>query len=235
MITPLTSEGGWLPRLADLPQWQPPLVPTLVVSPHPDDETLGAGGLIGWLRAHGVEVSVAAVTDGESAYGITPGLGERREREQTAALAELGVEADRIHRLRLPDSALAPCEGRLVKRLLELVSPETHIVAPWAGDFHPDHEVCGRAASRVVKLKQLPLTSYLFWTWHRGTPALLDDLCPVLFPLSECERGAKRRALECHRSQLEHASGAPILPENLRAPAYRPFEVYLPWGDSLPA
>jgi hypothetical protein len=42
-----------------------PAVPTLVIAPHPDDETLLAGGLIATQRARDVDVHILAVTDGE--------------------------------------------------------------------------------------------------------------------------------------------------------------------------
>ena len=228
MVTPLVREDEWRSRLVGLPQWQPPLSPAVIVVPHPDDETLGTGGLIARLRSHGTEVTIVAVTDGENAYPDTAGLGEVREREQTAALARLGVGPDHIRRLRFPDSCVAANEQRLLDVLVTLISADSHVLAPSRGDFHPDHEACGRAAEAVAKIRQAQLTSYFFWAWHRGTPALLDEVGLVSFPLNESERAAKHDALLCHQSQLQHVSGSPILPEDLLAPALRPFEVYTP-------
>jgi LmbE family N-acetylglucosaminyl deacetylase len=199
----------------------------LVVAPHPDDETLGAGGLIAAQRSRGIEVTVVAVTDGEMAYGETPGLGQLRQKEQENALAILGVQADDIVRLRLPDSSVQSSEDCLANVLADLVSPDTDIVAPWRGDFHPDHETCGRVAERVSKIIGATLTSYFFWTWHRGAPQLLSDLDLVVMPLSENQLRAKRRALLEHRSQLSWPGADPILPESLLEPARRSFEVFL--------
>jgi LmbE family N-acetylglucosaminyl deacetylase len=224
----MIHESEWLSCLSGLSTWQPPSIPTLVIAPHPDDETLGAGGLIATLRARGVDVHVVAVTDGENAYEDGVDLAPVRQREQAEALALLGVEPDQITRLHLTDSGLAGSEDLLLALLLPLTSGEMHIIAPWTGDFHPDHEVCGRAAERVARQKQARLTSYFFWTWHRGKIDTLHGLPLVCFPIGEEQQRAKRSALLCHRSQLEHASGQPILPEYLLAPAYRPFEVYLP-------
>jgi len=228
MSAPVTSESEWQVRLAGLPAWQLPLVPTLVIAPHPDDETLGVGGMIAALRSRGVPVTVVAVTDGENAYGEMPQLGRVREQEQIEALDRLGVEPEDIKRLRLTDSDVSASEQQLIDSLLLLVSGETHLVAPWKGDFHPDHEVCGRAAEAVAKLKKVPLTSYFFWTWHRAKAELLDGLGVVSLPLGEREQRAKEEALLCHRSQLEHESGHPILPRELLEPARRGFEVLLP-------
>ena len=227
MIVPQVDEAVWVEFLAGARTWQPCERPMLVVAPHPDDETLGAGGLIAAQISRGIHVTVLAVTDGEKAYGDAPGLGQLRQNEQENALAILGVQTDNVIRLRLPDSSLQNAEVCIVNALADLVSPNTHVVAPWRGDFHPDHEACGRAAEHVAKIIGAKLTSYFFWTWHRGTPHLLSDFDLVVLPLSESQRRAKCRALLEHRSQLNWPGADPILPESLLEPARRSFEVFL--------
>ena len=226
MIAPLVLEDEWLAALEELPVWAPPALHLVVLAPHPDDETLGAGGFIAAQCLHGRDVLVVAATDGESAYGYDPDLGTVRESEQRDALARLGVPPENIVRLRLPDSDIASHEAHLVDHLLTYVTKDTHLVAPWRGDFHPDHEACGRAAEWVANRTGARLTSYFFWTWHRGTTATLDALSLRSFPLNPHHLRSKSEALRCHRSQLTHESGEPILPDNLLAPARRPFEVF---------
>jgi LmbE family N-acetylglucosaminyl deacetylase len=199
----------------------------LVIAPHPDDETLGAGGLIARQRMRGTDVIVAAVTDGENCYPDSVGMGEIRCLEQEGALQRLGVERDNIVRLRLPDSAVSSDEEELVERLMPLISSETHVVAPWPGDFHPDHEACGRAATEVARRAGARLTFYFFWTWHRGTIHLIRNLSLRSLSLDVQALRAKTEALLHHRSQLVRESGDPILPELLLAPARRPYEVFL--------
>jgi LmbE family N-acetylglucosaminyl deacetylase len=226
MIAPLVLEDEWLAALEGLPVWAPPASPLVVLAPHPDDETLGAGGFITAQCLHGRDVLVVAATDGESAYGYDPNLGTVRESEQRDALARLGVPAENIVRLRLPDSDIASHEAQLVDHLLTYVTKDTHLVAPWRWDFHPDHEACGRAAEWVANRTGARLTSYFFWTWHRGTTATVEALTLRSFPLNPHHLRSKSEALRCHRSQLTHESGEPILPDNLLAPARRPFEVF---------
>jgi LmbE family N-acetylglucosaminyl deacetylase len=226
-IVPLTPEGEWLTRLRNLPPWTLPLVPTVIVAPHPDDETLGAGGMIAKLRVQNVAVTIVAVSDGEKAYAGAEGLAKVRESEQNEALMRLGVDQLSVHRLRLPDRELAAWEGSLEKSLSAVASTGTHIVAPWPRDFHPDHEACGRAAERVARKCGLELTFYMFWTWHRGVPGMLDGLPLVSLHLTEEERRTKLYALEAHVSQFEHPDGTPILSPELLRPAEREFEVYL--------
>jgi len=228
MIIPVVHEAEWMLLLSDLPRWQPPEKPTVVISPHPDDETLGSGGLIARLRSRGTDVTVVAVTDGENAYGDDVGLGEIRVREQTNALGKLGVDPQNVIRFRFPDSGLRDCEGRLVEVLQSVVSENTHIIAPWRFDFHPDHEVCGRAAEAVARNKEVQITSYFFWTWHWGDRKTLDGLQLVSLLLAPDEIRAKQDALHCHQSQLERPGGSPILPDDLLGPARRTFEVFLP-------
>ncbi|SEB71743.1 PIG-L deacetylase family protein [Terriglobus roseus] len=231
MIISIIDDQQWLTTLTQVPAWTPLPLPALVVAPHPDDETLGAGALIATLRAQGIPVTVVAVTDGENAYDTSPEEREHlrrvREREQAEALQELGVRADSVHRLRLTDSGLMERQEELTRLLLGLARDGMQIIAPWSGDFHPDHMACAHAAESVANAKGLPLVSYFFWTWHRGTIDLLAGLPMGRFVPDAAALRAKSDALACHRSQLDHSSGEPILPDRLLGPARWPFEVFL--------
>ena len=229
MIQPLIDEKYWLARLGHLPEWKPPEAPLIVIAPHPDDETLSLGGLIASHRSRNLDVTVIAVTDGENAYPddrVDGNLGSLRQAEQATALNRLGVPGNEIIRLKLPDSSVASHERRLTAQLVDLLTPEAIICAPWKGDFHPDHEACGRAAESVARASGAMLVSYFFWTWHRGELAALNSLRLMQFPLNDSCYSAKSEALLCHQSQLQRENGEPILPENLLVPAKRCFEVF---------
>jgi LmbE family N-acetylglucosaminyl deacetylase len=226
-IVPLTVEAAWLPMLREIPVWEPPLVPTIVLAPHPDDETLGAGGLIARLRNRDIPVSVVAITDGENAYSDSDGLGEIRVPEQVEALRRLGVSKSMIYRLGLPDRDVSLYEDELLALLRPIVSEAAHIVAPWPLDFHPDHEATGRAAQCIASECGLEISFYLFWTWHRGSPDLLSNQALLGLPLSDLEMEMKMHALAAHQSQFAHPNGQPILSSELLEPARRTFEVYI--------
>ncbi len=196
------------------------------ISPHPDDETLAAGGLIASQCESNRDVTVIAVTDGENAYADQSGLGPIRVREQDTAVNLLGGGKVQMIRLGLVDSGVSSQFDRIVDRLAALVDRGTHLVAPFAGDYHPDHEACGRAAERVAQASGCRLTQYFFWTWHRGTPADLHGLSLESFELTSSLMQKKLEALRCHRSQLENPGGEPILSHRLLAPARRNFEVF---------
>jgi LmbE family N-acetylglucosaminyl deacetylase len=128
--------------------------------------------------------------------------------------------------LGLVDSGVQGKEAPLIESLLSLVDGHTHLVAPWRGDFHPDHEACGRVAEVVAERTGAQLTSYFFWTWHRAHIQVIDQLNLSQFLLDESVLRVKTEALAFHRSQLVRTSGDPILPEHLLGPARRPFEVF---------
>ena len=92
--------------------------PTMVLAPHPDDETIGCGGTIARLTATGTQVTVVLVTDGEATIGsphhrATTAL--LRRAEASAACAALGAE---------PPIALGLAHGHVA-------STPCHWPAPW--------------------------------------------------------------------------------------------------------
>jgi LmbE family N-acetylglucosaminyl deacetylase len=204
----------------------------VVVAAHPDDEVLGAGGLISVLAASGARLRLVAVTDGERSHrGSTPPavLARRRTAETAAALSALGARAAEVIRLRLPDSALAAREDELTAALAPLVAGYDLCLAPWDRDMHPDHEAAGRAARRAG-----PGTLYHYpvWMWHWASPA--DPRVPwdlaLRVPLPPRAASRKRAAITCFRSQTEdrgHGLG-PVLSPGMIAHFTRTMEVLLP-------
>jgi LmbE family N-acetylglucosaminyl deacetylase len=231
VLAPITGEQAWIESLLGVEKWSAEPKPTVVVAPHPDDETLGAGGLIAMQQARRVPVKLLAVTNGEAAYPDFPDLGRTRQIEQTEAAEALGVRADTIVRFGLRDSAVAESEPELTDRIAAAIDSDTLLVAPWHRDPHPDHEACGRAAAAAANRTGATLISYFFWTWHRLEAECLEGLPLGLFMLSTEARARRARALTCHRSQLSRDAGTPILPEILLAPARRPFETFVIHGD----
>jgi LmbE family N-acetylglucosaminyl deacetylase len=227
MVNPLCDERKWLDVWAELSAWEPPPIPMLVVSPHPDDETLAVGGLIAAAHSRGIDVTLLAVTDGESAYGLDHSLGVVRQTEQERAAAHLGIPREKIVRLCLPDSGVMAREAELIRRMEALVSRNTFLVAPWSEDFHPDHKACGRAAERVAAAAGIDLASYFFWTWHTQRVDEVETIPLRKLELNSEWLAAKTMALAEHRSQLTRNGGTPILTEDLLWPARQACEVFL--------
>jgi LmbE family N-acetylglucosaminyl deacetylase len=190
--------------------WRPATNPVLVVAPHPDDETLGVGGLVHQLVADGVAVTVMAVTDGDAAYCPTGDarLGSLRAQEQRAGLDRLGGGDVELRRLGLPDGGVAAHEDALVDAICAFATagPAVTIVAPHHLDAHPDHEAVGRAAARAASRSGAALVSYLFWAWHRRRPEEIPGEL-VAYALAPETRRRKAAALDCHRTQIEPWEG----------------------------
>jgi LmbE family N-acetylglucosaminyl deacetylase len=233
---PGPTEMAWRAAIdrAALPRWNPGAAGlVLVVSPHPDDETLAVGGLLHDLVAAGWRVRLASVTDGEAAYRAMPGLGAIRRDELSSALDRLGIaHATVTHFLMLPDGYVAQCQAALEARLAPLVTGASWILAPWRHDGHPDHEACGRAAAAVVtRGGGGPIRFFPVWVWHWAT----TGSSPARRMLASAERRelsrdalhAKRAALRAFTSQQNGAFGPPILPSHVLDRFARPFEVLL--------
>src|ERR1700722_11526713 len=84
-----TAECRWASLLSHVTEWLPKQGPLLVVAPHPDDEILGAGGLVQSWVASGGAVTVVSVTDGEAADPNHPQLDLVRRGELRDALRKL--------------------------------------------------------------------------------------------------------------------------------------------------
>lgn len=186
----------------------------VVLAAHPDDETLGAGGLIATLASRGAAVDVVVATAGEASHPDSPTntpqeLARVRQGELTAAVAELAPGAA-VHFLNLPDGALAEHRSELDAALAAVVGtdPEhTVLVAPWRTDGHTDHDAAGRAAAGLARTLGLPLLEYPIWLWHWGKPA---DVPADLMLLSLGDAApAKARAMAAHVSQVKPLSSAP--------------------------
>lgn len=170
-----------------LPGWE--AVPSLeldgvrrvvVVAAHPDDESLGAGGLVATLTGAGIAVDLVVATDGEGSHPGSPthtpdALALRRRAESHRAWDLLGGDPGRLHHLGVPDGGVADHEARLTTALVDLVGDgrDAVLVAPWRHDGHPDHEAAGRAAAAASRRTGADLAEYAVWWWHWGDPALL--------------------------------------------------------------
>jgi LmbE family N-acetylglucosaminyl deacetylase len=213
---------------------------TLVLAPHPDDESLGCGGMIAELCRLGRPPRVVVLTDGTGSHPGSAGTSARllrrlREREAIEALRRLGLPAPHTPVfMRLRDTA-APHRGTLfeaaVSRLCALAADCDTICAPWSHDPHCDHEAAHRIASAAAAQIGCRHVSYPVWGWT--LPAERQIPGPVQGWRLDIEGvlQAKQSAIAAHRSQ--HGSvigddpGGFVLPPALLAACARPYEVYL--------
>ena len=212
----------------------------IVVAAHPDDETLGAAGLMTRVARAGGQVSVVLATDGEASHPLspthTPGqLGERRSREVAHAV-EMLAPGSFVTRLGLPDGALkyhtAALRAGIEAAIAGCEGPVT-LAVPWRGDGHGDHRVVGEVAAEIAREMGVDLLEYPIWLWHWSTPD--DPRMPWenlrTLALSPEEHAAKKQAMALHASQTEPLSSASgdeiLLREEFLEHFTRPVEVYV--------
>jgi LmbE family N-acetylglucosaminyl deacetylase len=222
-------------------QWFPGTI--AIVAPHPDDETLGCGGLIA-LMASQREIHVVFATDGSCSpvpdgAPANPALVATREVEAREAMACLGVPPERLHFLRLPDGRLANHETELQQKLegaLTPIAPAT-VLVPFRYDWHPDHLAAQRVTARAHAQGRVSgvLVEYFVYTQRRLLPGgdIRTCLAPGnLWPVEIASVAArKREALECFRSQTTQYfdwQRRPILTGDVLTRACSSPEVFFP-------
>lgn len=219
----------------------PPGSRVVVVAPHPDDEILTCGALLHLVAQQGDAPLVVAVTDGEASHPGSPEwpperLRHERARETGAALACLGIDADRVQRLGIPDGGVTAAQNELVAHLAAILKPGDVAITTWRFDGHPDHEATARACIEAARRSGARLLQAPVWGWHWSTPG--DGALPLAqarkLELPGEALARKRAALGCFHSQIEADAGtgaAPILPAFAMERVLHPFELYFIGAD----
>lgn len=198
----------------------------LIVAPHPDDELIGAAGLIASLMRRGTDVHVAVVTDGAASHPNSRKWPRRRliaarQMETRHALRRLGVVRGAIHFLGLPDggTTVDDCR-RVLSRQIRRLPRLDLIVGPTRDDAHLDHQAVAIALETAAR--HVPLLGYRVWPPQPLRRGRLSAL-----PVSSA---AKRSLIRFHHTQLGHIRDDPegfqIMPRELDAFS-RPLERYV--------
>ncbi len=214
----------------------------LILAPHPDDESLGCGGLIAELCAAGTPPVVAILTDGAGSHPNSrryppDRLAALRAAEAAAALHALGLPPDRLHHLGAPDTAAphaGPALDHLADRLaaLALKAGATTILTTWPHDPHCDHLAAWHVAAAAAQRTGLRLLCYPVWGWTLPPDTDLADAPWTGWRLDITARlAAKQAAIAAHASQMtgliDDDPAGFRLPEALLDIFRRPYEVYL--------
>lgn len=240
-LDPGTAEGEWARAFSrrELPSASLDLDGVVVVAAHPDDESLGAAGLIHLAARRGIPVRLLVVTDGERSHPASPthspgALARRRGREALAAARILCPDAA-VRRLGLPDGGLDDAGEALdaaVRAEIAAVAPGPRrvlVAAPWEGDGHRDHRLVAVAARRAAEAAGAVFRGYPVWLWHWGGEDDAPWAAMEAVPLDAAALAAKRRAIRAHASQVAPLSDAagdePVLHAAMLEHFLRPFEV----------
>ena len=215
----------------------------VVVAPHPDDESLGCGGLIASARAAGIDVRIVIVSDGTGSHPNSQEyphdrLRALRESEALAAVAELGIAAEAVEFLRLPDRAV-PSVGPEADAAIAAITATanacnaSHMAVTWQHDPHRDHRATFALAVAAARQRgNVRLLEYPIWGFTLPPDDVLDDgpLRGFRFDMED-HLPAKRHAIAAHKSQIsrmisDDPHGFMLSPADL-ARFNRSFEIYL--------
>lgn len=167
-----------------------PPSPWLILSPHPDDETIGMGGTICLGKKQDTIIWVVEVTDGGK--GGDPNI---RKQESKEAAKKLGI--DKIIWWDLPDRNLIKFKSIFKKNFLQTISklkPKT-IFLPSCFEFHPDHRATTHMALSSLKQSKIKLTVWLYEISRQGEINKLIDITHVI--------QNKIEAINCYKSQIK--------------------------------
>jgi LmbE family N-acetylglucosaminyl deacetylase len=188
----------------------------LVVAPHPDDESLGCGGLVATLARNGAAFRFVFVTDGGASHRHScswprPRLAARREVEATEALRRLGVGSEPRLFLGLADAAMPWAHSSdwqsaadRVVALVRTFEPDLALL-PWRRDPHCDHRASWTLArSAIGSAGRHPIVlEYAIWLEELGSPddyPRREEAEAIQFDVSHVI-SQKRAAIAAHATQ----------------------------------
>ncbi len=209
----------------------------VVVAAHPDDESLGAGGLICAAAAAGLSIYVVLLTAGEASPFASPSstrhaLATLRLAEMENALARLAPDNTLVF-LGAPDGQVGKSEQQIAASLTDLLGDGTRtlLAAPWRLDGHDDHDAAGRAAAEAAAASGARLVEFPLLAWSRQTPDHLPWHQARRLPLDQEVQDRKAAAIRAHVSQVRaagaHAGGEAPLPGRVLAHFSGQVEHYL--------
>jgi LmbE family N-acetylglucosaminyl deacetylase len=192
----------------------------LVVAPHPDDESLGVGGLLQRIFAQKVPVRILFATNGDNnpwaqryweRKWVIGGIertrwGQRRREEALRAIGVLGGTSESAKFLNLPDLGTTDLLMKGAAGLSDRVAAEirewqpTVALIPTMFDAHPDHSALSVAVSMALDSAEGAPIRALEYLVHKPKAPILQMPMRLLLSAEEVER--KRRAILCHETQV---------------------------------
>lgn len=181
----------------------------LVLAPHPDDETLGAGALIDQAARSRRLGGIVYLTDGTGSHPPgTVGLAIARRREAGHAIQRLAGRRIPIDWLGWRDAHPHEEDSmpflRDAQRLGSLLRRRRIDAVAVTGprETHGDHVAAYRLASAACRAARRSIALFAYDVWSDGAPASGRQ-----FRTHAMALGRRRQALHAHRSQLSNVYG----------------------------
>jgi LmbE family N-acetylglucosaminyl deacetylase len=189
---------------------------SLILAPHPDDETLGCGGTIRLLLEKNKQVKVIFLTSGDKADESHPAASNKhgrehitdysikREKEAVKALKVLGI-TDYMF-MRFPDRAVHTYFQDVLNKLYLIMkefSPDT-IYSPSMIELNPDHRITAELVLElqrkvtngdVYRLNISPIRIAFYEVTVPLRPNILVDITSTY--------SVKKRAIKKYKTQLK--------------------------------
>lgn len=221
------------------------LRPVLMVVAHPDDETIGAGGILPRLR----DLTILHITDGAprnpadaqaAGYQSREEYAGARRCELRGAMRLAGIPDSQLRRLNVVDQEASLAMAYITLKLVDLLRelrPGTVLTHPYEGG-HPDHDAAAFAVHAACARVPAPPDVYEFTSYHAAAqasaagsgvqPTRIETgrFLPGTDPgetvvLDEAARQRKRQMVECFPTQLHMLRHFGVDEERFRpAPAY---------------
>lgn len=214
----------------------------LILAPHPDDESLGCGGMIAQCADRGIAVQVAVLTDGSGSH---PGsrshpparLACLRRAEVAEALSILGQPPTCLHWIGAEDTHLSSTDilAKELSAKLRAILRATGcslIIAPWGFDPHCDHEAAQAIGWQLAQQSGIPVLSYPVWGWTLPDDKELpvNSVAGLRLDVTQ-HHHVKQQAIAAHATQYGNTiTDSPdgfVLPERLLSVFRRPYETFL--------
>lgn len=186
----------------------------LVLAPHPDDETLGAGALITHCAANNRLGGIVYLTDGTGSHPEdTPRVTAIRRREARHAIARMGAAATPTIWMGWRDAHPYPTDSKTFARDADRLAALIRwhridaIVVSDHSDEHCDHVAAYRLAEAALQRSRRPVALFAYHVWSEA-PRLARRIATPAMPV-----GRRRHALLAHRSQM-----SPVIGKGFRLP-----------------
>ena len=181
----------------------------LVLAPHPDDETLGAGALIAEAARDRRLGGIVYLTDGTGSHPRDiPGLAAARRREARHALRRLAGLDVPIDCLGWQDAhPHPPGSPAFLRDVLRLAAWARSrridaIAVTDKAERHCDHVAAYHVARAAIDAARRPIALFSYHIWGEPTGGTVRR-----FRTATILPGRRRQALRAHRSQLSPRFG----------------------------